>query len=128
MVTAELNVFGAFYFWALRRCAIDNRVCDHQRLDNRSDASPGADPAILPALFGFRLLRYCPLSAWKALARRADGKTYGREDFLGRLFRSPPVEGHYVHGGAFFLVSAGDLQLFRQYVSYLHHYRYTKPD
>lgn len=72
-------------------------------LDNRSDANPGADPAILPALLSFPVLRDCSLSAWKALARWADGKTYGREDFWGG-FCTAPFEGHHVSGGAFFLL------------------------
>ena len=36
--------------------------------------------------------------------------------------------GHHVSGGAFFCFSVGNIQLFRQYVGYLHYYRYTKPD
>lgn len=128
MAADELDVFCAFYFWPLCRCSVDYRVCDYQYLDNRSDAGAVGYPAILSAFLGFCFLRYCSRPARQALACRVDGKTYGREDFLGRVFRTDPVEGHDAPGRAFFFFSAGDFQLFRHDVSYLYYYRYPKSD
>lgn len=54
-------------------------------------------------------------------------KHMGARIFWGGFFAPLLLKVTMYMAGRFF-VSAGDLQLFRQYVSYLHHYRYTKPD
>ncbi|STT04036.1 diguanylate cyclase/cyclic diguanylate phosphodiesterase [Klebsiella michiganensis] len=54
-------------------------------------------------------------------------KHMGARIFWGGFLHAP-FEGHHVSGGAFFCFSVGNIQLFRQYVGYLHYYRYTKPD
>jgi hypothetical protein len=54
-------------------------------LDNRSDATQ-ALILLFCQLFSVFVSCAIVVFSWEALARWADGKTYGRADFLGRLF------------------------------------------